>query len=80
MVKNLKVTVGEFSYFLPCQVVEQAGFEVLLGRPFTVVAEAVTKDFRNGDQHITVHEPVTGAEQTIPTYARTRRPSPHTGF
>ena len=80
MMKNLKVTIGEFLYFLPCQVVKQARFEVLLGHPFTVIAEAVTKDFQNGDQHITVYEPVTGAEQTIPTYACTRCPSLHMGF
>ena len=60
MVKNLKVTIIKFSYFLPCQVVEQAGFKVLLGCPFTVVTEAVTKDFWNGDQHIMLYEPVSG--------------------
>ncbi|KAF8229492.1 hypothetical protein L208DRAFT_1286405 [Tricholoma matsutake] len=68
LIKNLKVSVGDFLYFLERQVVEKAGFEVLLGRPFTIVTQALTKDFCNGDQHITILEPVTGAEQTIPTF------------
>jgi hypothetical protein len=80
LVRNFKVSVGDFSYFLLCQVVENAGFKILLGCPFTVVARAITEDFSDGDQHITLREPVTKAEQTIPTFARTRCPSPHVGF
>jgi hypothetical protein len=80
LVKNLKVSVGDFLYFLLVQVVEKAGFEVLLGHPFTVIAQALTKDFSDGDQHITIFELVTKAQQTIPTFDRTRRLSPHVGF
>lgn len=80
MIKALKMTVGEVSFWVPCQVVDKAAFEVLLGRPFTVVAEAVTKDYADGSQDVTLFDPVTGTRQTIPTHERIRRPSPHTGF
>ena len=80
LVKNFKVTAGDFSYFLLCQVVERTSFKILLGRPFTVVAQANMKDFHNGDQHITIFEPVTGAEQTIPTFAHMRHQIQQEGF
>jgi hypothetical protein len=80
LVKNLKVSVCNFSYFLLVQVVEKAGFEVLLGQPFTIIAQALTKDFSDGDQHITIFELVTKAQQTIPTFDCTQHPSPHVDF
>jgi hypothetical protein len=80
LVKNLKVLVSDFLYFLLVQVVEKAGFEVLLGHPFTIVAHALTKDFSDGDQHITIFKPVTKAQQTIPTFDHTQCLSPHVGF
>ncbi|KAF8226865.1 hypothetical protein L208DRAFT_1157732, partial [Tricholoma matsutake] len=64
LVRNLKVSVGNFLYFLLCQFVEKAGFKVLLGCPFTIITQVLTK---NGDQHITIFEPVTRAEHTLPT-------------
>ncbi|KAF8234459.1 hypothetical protein L208DRAFT_1018626, partial [Tricholoma matsutake] len=58
LIKNPQVSVSDFSYFLLCQVVENTGFKILLGHPITVIAQAITKDFHNGDQHVTIFEPV----------------------
>jgi hypothetical protein len=62
LVKNLKVSVSNFLYFLLVQVVKKAGFKVLLGHSFTIIAQALTKDFGDGDQHITIFELITKAQ------------------
>lgn len=80
MIRAVRMKLGEMTYFVPCHVVNDAAFEILLGRPFHVIAQAETKDFANGDQHITIFDPVTGSQQTIPTHERIRRASPHQGF
>lgn len=80
MIRAIKMTLGDMTYYIHCQVVHDAAFEILLGRPFHVIAQAATKDFSNGDQNITIFDPVTGAQQTIPTHERIRRASPHQGF
>jgi hypothetical protein len=77
---TVKMRLGNIAFMIPCQVVDKASFEILLGRPYHVVAEAITKDFANCDQHITIFDPVTGAQQTIPTHERVHRNSPHQDF
>lgn len=57
---------------LPVQVVRQAPFECLLGRPFMTLAEAETKDLRDGGCHITLFDPNTKLSIRIPTRERVR--------
>jgi hypothetical protein len=71
MVPRVIFEIGNVRLPCPVQVVEDAPFECLLGRTFTALAEAVTKEFRDGEMNITLTDPNTGLVITVPTQART---------
>ncbi|EJC97576.1 uncharacterized protein FOMMEDRAFT_43675, partial [Fomitiporia mediterranea MF3/22] len=56
-VENVKINIAGVDIALQAQVVRQAPFEALLGRPFFAITECETKDFINGDQSITLSDP-----------------------
>jgi hypothetical protein len=66
-IANLKFTFGDVDLFLQVQVVDDAPYEILIGRPFFTLSEALTKDYKNGDQQVTITDPNTGAVVTLPT-------------
>lgn len=70
LVKNCRVSFGPVELVLQIQVVLNAPFEVLLGRPFLCLAEANTKDFRDGSQEITLQDPNSGERVCLTTAAR----------
>ncbi|KAH6911874.1 hypothetical protein BKA70DRAFT_1098896 [Coprinopsis sp. MPI-PUGE-AT-0042] len=70
VIPHLKVNIGGIDFYLQVQVVKDTSFDLLLGRPFTVLARAVTKDHADGGQDITLTDPHTGARVTIPTRAK----------
>lgn len=70
LLSHLKVTVGGCDFYLQVQVVENASYNMLLGRPFHVLAEAGEKHFANGAATLTLTDPNTGAVVTVPTKAR----------
>jgi hypothetical protein len=43
---------------------------ILMGRPFNVLTESIVKNYANEDQTITIHNPNTGQQVTIPTIPR----------
>jgi hypothetical protein len=69
------VTFHVWEVQLPCpvQVIEEAPFEVLLGQPFTTLAEANIQEFCNGKMHVTLKDPNTGLIQQFPTKGRVDR-------
>jgi len=80
-IENLKMSFGQLHLYLQVQVVEEAPYEVLLGRPFSTLTSLESRNFTNGDQHVTLTNPNNRAERvTIPTYPRSNccphRPSP----
>jgi hypothetical protein len=60
MLPRVTFRIGEIQLPCPVQVIEEAPFEVLLGRPFTALAEANIQEFRNGEMHVTLKDPNTG--------------------
>jgi hypothetical protein len=56
-----------FDIYLQVQVMLDAPYDILLGHPFYALTECITKDFANGDQHLTVTDPNTQQCITIPT-------------
>ena len=70
LIHNLKATVdGENDFYLQVQVIENASYEMLLGRPFLTLTEAMTQHHANGDSCL---DPNTKATITIPTKPRKR--------
>jgi hypothetical protein len=70
LVPRVKLTIGPVNVWCPVQVVENAPFEVLLGRPFMALCQAITRDFYNGNMEVTITDPETGDIVTISTYSR----------
>ena len=73
MVRDLEFKVADIALHLQVHVVDDAPFEVLLGRPFFVLGTCNTKDFERGDQHLTLTDPNTGRTITVPTQPRVQR-------
>ena len=70
LIHNLKVTIRAYNFYLQVQVVENASYEMLLGRPFLTLTEANTQHRANSDLHITLQDPNSKAILTLPTRAR----------
>jgi hypothetical protein len=64
--------------YLQVQVMPNAPYDILLSRLFYALTECITKDFTNGDQHLTITDPNTRQCVTIPTkeWKRHRHPDP----
>jgi hypothetical protein len=64
--QNVRFTFGDVDLYMQMQVVENAPYEVLLGKPFFALTACSAKHFPNGDEHITITDPNTGRSATIP--------------
>ena len=72
LLQDLKVNIGGYDFYLQVQVVGDAPYEMLLGRPFFTLTQASHKHFDNGESRLTLFDPNTGDKITIPTRARNR--------
>jgi hypothetical protein len=70
----------DIDIYLQVQVMPNAPYDILLGRPFYALTECITKDFANRDQHLTVTDPNTRKCITIPTREQKRHQHPHPDF
>ena len=78
--KNVRFAFQGLELMLQVQVVQRAPCEVLLGRPFFVLTACITKDFMDGNQHITISDPNGTDSVTIPTRPRLRKGPVDEGF
>ncbi|KJA18652.1 hypothetical protein HYPSUDRAFT_919512 [Hypholoma sublateritium FD-334 SS-4] len=76
LLPDFPITIGDFKFYIQVQVVENASYEMLLGRPFLTLCQASTRHFSNGDSHITLVDPNSQAVITLPTHTRVRDPRP----
>jgi hypothetical protein len=74
LLRDLPVRIGSSTFYLQVQVIENAPYEMLLGRPFLTLTQAQTHHYSNGDSHITLIDPNTNETITIPTMTRVRKP------
>ena len=65
------IVIGGFLVLISAQVVKNAPFDILLGRPFFQHCEAVTKDAANGYTKVVLHDPRTKEAISVPTFERT---------
>lgn len=70
LARNVPFTFGEVEVFLQLHVVEDAPYQILLGRPFDVLTNSEVQNFPDGDQLIVITCPNTRVKCTIPTYPR----------
>lgn len=72
LMNNVALRIGPLILYIQVQVMDNVPFEVLLGRPFQALTNCVTRDFANGQQHVTLQDPNSGVEVTVPTFERGR--------
>jgi hypothetical protein len=77
---NIRFTFDNIDIYLQVQVMPNAPYNILLGRLFYALTECITKDFTNGNQHLTVTDPNTRQCVTIPTKERKRHRRPDLDF
>jgi hypothetical protein len=58
-IRNIRFTFNDIDIYLQVQVMLNAPYDILLGRPFYALMECITKDFANGNQHLTITDPNT---------------------
>ncbi|KAG5221321.1 Plp [Salix suchowensis] len=70
LARNIKASIGELDFYLQIQVVESAPYDILLGRPFHCLLSAVTQDYPDGRQDISLRDPNSDLRISIPTTER----------
>ena len=74
LARNVPFCFGRVTVYLQVHVIRSPAYDILLGRPFNVLTQSVIRNFMNEDQTITIHDPNSGQNATVPTFARgTRR-------
>ncbi len=68
--ENLRFTICGVDLWFQVHVVENAPFQVLMGRPFFVYTQCITQDYANGVQEITIECPNTNKSYKLPTRPR----------
>ncbi|EJD39359.1 hypothetical protein AURDEDRAFT_20084, partial [Auricularia subglabra TFB-10046 SS5] len=67
---NLEVTVYGIPLFLQAHVVEEAPFDLLLGRLFYALAKTSEDTIETGESFITLHDPNSEVKLRVPTKER----------
>ena len=75
LAKNVPFLFGTITVYLQVHVVENAAYEVLLGRPFDIVTESVVRNAKDGSQSLTLTDPNTGARCVMHTHERGKVPT-----
>ena len=71
-IPNVSMTIGDLELTVYVHIVEEAPFEVLLGRPFFVLTKCETKDTEDGGQVLRLTDPWEGRSALVPTRDRVR--------
>jgi hypothetical protein len=72
LLQDLKIEIGGYDFYLQVQVVKDAPYEMLLGRPFFTLTQASHKHFDDGESRLTLLDPNSGDKITLPTRSRTK--------
>ena len=72
LLQDLKIGIGGYDFYLQVQVVKDAPYKMLLGRPFFTLTQAMHKHFDNGESRLTLIDPNSGDKITFPTRAQIR--------
>lgn len=70
LARNVPFLVGSITLYMQVHVIRSPAYDILLGRPFDILTESVVKNYANEDQTITISDPNSNQQITIPTFAR----------
>lgn len=79
LARNIPFLIGTITLYLQVHIIRSPSYEILLGRPFDVLTESIIRNYTNEDQTITITDPNSGVQCTIPTFARGTRRVPVKG-
>lgn len=72
-VEDMEFEIKGIKIYCQVQIVGEASYKVLLGRPFFVWTRAVTADTEDGNTTLMITDPISKRTITIPTEARNPR-------
>ena len=67
---NVPFLISDITLYLQVHIIWNPAYNVLLGRPFDILTESIIKNYSNEDQTITISDPNTGRQATIPMIRR----------
>lgn len=70
LARNVPFKFRGITLYLQVHILKNAPYEVLLGRPFEMLAETIFASKRNGDVEVTITDPYTGKQTTLATHPR----------
>ena len=68
--RNVPFRFGDITLYLQVHVLRHPAYDVLLGRPFDVLTQSVIRNYDDERQTITIRDPNSGQQATIPTIPR----------
>jgi hypothetical protein len=75
LARNVPFLFGTIIVYLQVHVLENAAYNVLLGRPFDIMTESVVRNSKDGSQSITLTDPNTGERCIMYTHEKGRVPT-----
>ncbi|PBK84814.1 hypothetical protein ARMGADRAFT_1131661 [Armillaria gallica] len=73
---NVPLLIGDITLHLQIHVFRESGPHILLGRPFDILTQSMIRNYANGSQIISIHDPNTGKTAIIPTVPGGLGPAP----
>ncbi|KIK52779.1 hypothetical protein GYMLUDRAFT_179768, partial [Collybiopsis luxurians FD-317 M1] len=70
MARNVPCTIGDIVVHFQIHVIEDAPYDMLIGRPFGTLVQTRVENFKDGGQQLTLTDLNDGHHYTIGTYAR----------
>jgi hypothetical protein len=70
LARNVPFLFGDLTFYLQLHIIDSAPYQVLLGRPFDVLAESEVLNYADGYQELTIRCPNSGQRSTVGTYPR----------
>lgn len=74
LARNVPFSVGGITIYLQVHILENPPYKVLLGRPFEILATSTVKTESDGATLVTIIDPNTKRQATIPAYERGKGP------
>ena len=70
LARNVPVLIGDFTVYFQIHILNEAPYDMLIGRPFDALVESQVVNDKTGGTVVTITDPNTGQKCTIGTYAR----------
>ena len=78
LAKNVGFTFGDLTFYLQVHIIRGAAYDILLGRPFEILAESQVQNHSDGTQTMTLRDPNTGRRCMLPSHPRSKKPTSET--